>query len=364
MHTLKHATSMFKINLLVLTISLPVLFSLILLMVLSGLSGSVHAASTKVGLITSTDGLEDKSINWLSYQGLLRAQDELGVTGTVYTSTEPSDYIVNVEQCVADGNDLCIGVGFLLADAIYSTSQAYPETKFALVDVEFEEYNDNLRGIVFKSDDPAFMAGVLSGMMSESKVVGDIGGMEIPPVTIFTLPYRNGVLCTAPQATVLLEYTYDFVNPDLGAEVAQDMISQGADVIFAAAGGTGIGAVLTATQSSAWGIGVDTDFYTFAFDNGTVPGSDKLLTSVIKKFDNAVFSTIEDVISGTFTPGTRIYTLAEDGVGLAPFHETDSLIPLNIKERMEQVKFDLLAGRIDPYQPYCPSYIFLPVLVR
>ncbi len=321
------------------------------------------AAPIKVGLISDTGGFNDNSFNWLALQGLQRAQADFGVVGSTYDSSSPDDFAPNLEQCVADGNALCISVGFSLGDATLAAANAHPGTKFAIVDFTYDTYPANLRSLYFEVDQPAYLAGVLSSLMSQSKIAGDIGGWAIPSVVAFTEPYRNGVLCAdASPAKVLLQYTDDFANPTLGAQVAQNMISLGADVIFAPAGSTGSGAVLSATQSDRWGIGVDTDYYSFVFGNGTVDGADKLLTSVLKKIDNAVYDTIQDVKFGSFTSGAATYNMANDGAGLAPFHETDALVSPAIKARLDQVKADLLAGRIDVNSSECPSYIFTPVI--
>lgn len=344
---------------------LPVLVLAVGILYLGGNTPAADAAGLKVGLITDVGTLNDKSFNWVSYQGLLRARTELGIVATVYTSTSSNDYTTNLQQCATDGNALCISVGFLTADAISNTAAAITGTKFAILDFAYQSYPGNLRGIVFTVSEASYMAGILAGSMSQTKIIADIGGMEISPVTIFTLPFRNGAQCAFPSATTLLTYTNDFGNPDLGAQVAQTLIAQGADVVFSPAGLTSVGAVLTATQSGKWGIGVDTDYYNTVYAGGTITGSNRLLTSVLKKLDNAVYFTIQDVISNTFTAGTKEYNLAADGVGLAPYHATDADIPVHIKARVEQTRQSIIAGRIDVNSTDCgTSYVFLPLVTK
>jgi basic membrane protein A len=204
--------------------------------ILSLKSISAQAAAVKVGLITNSDDLSENSFNWPAYQGLLRAEQELGVIGTVYTSTDPSDFEPNVLQCAHDANDLCIGIGFDLADAISVTAGISPTVKFAVVDFAYSTYLPNLRGIGFHSEEVGYLAGTLAAMMSKSKIIGDLGGMPIPTVTAFTEGYLNGANCVDPEVTTIISYTNTFSEPAVGAEYAQGMISQGADVIFAAAG--------------------------------------------------------------------------------------------------------------------------------
>ena len=316
-----------------------------------------------VGLVLDGPTVDDMSFNWFSYQGLLRAQGELGVVGTVYTSTTSADYVPNLRQCADDGNGLCISVGFLMGDATLSTAEAHIDTYFATVDFAWEDYPDNLRGMVFAEDEAGYLAGTLAGLMTQSDIVGDIGGAQIPSVERYVEGYRNGAQCANPDVSVLVEYINSFGDPDLGAQVAQDMIAQGADVIFAPAGLTGVGAVKSATQSGVWGMGVDTDFYISVFENGAVAGSDKLLSSAMKRLDNAVYGTIADVVSGTFTSGTVRYDLAADGVGLAPFHEADPFVSQNVRSGLDRVRQGIISGVIDVNGP-CPTRIYLPLVLR
>lgn len=156
-------------------------------------------------------------------------------------------------------------------------------TKFALVDHEFSYPPANLRGFTFASSEVGYLAGVLAGKMTASNVVGAVAGMSIPPVDLFVTGYRNGVLCSNPYitASVLITYANTFIDPNLGAQIAQQQIAHRADVIFNIAGPTGNGAILTATQSGQWAIGVDADQYLSVFGNGSVPGSNKLLSTVV-----------------------------------------------------------------------------------
>jgi basic membrane protein A len=346
-----------------------VLSFIAILTILFGLkSVSVMAASTKVGIVFSGPSYEDNGFYWQTYQGLLRAENELDVIGSIYTSTNLSDIELQVQQCAQDGNDLCFGADYLVGDVILNTAAIYASTKFAVIDAAYEDYPSNLRGIVFASEQVGYLAGTLAAMMTQSDIIGDLGGMEIPPVTAFTIGYRNGAQCANPGVTTIISYTNDFANPELGSQFAQGMIDQGADVIFAAAGGTGYGALLTTTQSNHWAIGVDTDQYYSVFMSGTVPGSNYLLSSAMKRTDNAAFYTISDVVAGTFTPGTVVYTLVEDGVGLAPFHETEAFVTQDIRSRLTLVKQALIDGTIDPLdaegQCLVTRQFYLPMTAR
>ena len=212
----------------------------------------------------------DGGFNEWAYAGLLRAQDELGVDGTVYTLTDQADIAANLAQCVSEANELCIAVGFMASEAISASAQAYPETQFAILDVEFPDYPENLQGMVFASEEAGYLAGTLAGKMTESGVLGLIGGMHIPAVTTFLDGYAQGAACANPDVTTVISYTNNFIDPTLGRSMLRRCSDRGADVIFAAAGPTGNGAILTTTQSSAWAVGVDSDQYVTLFANGAV----------------------------------------------------------------------------------------------
>ena len=340
----------------------PALGSLTALVLMVRPPSQAASATVPVGLVPDLAGINDGGFNRMSYQGLLRAGDELGVSGTVYTPTSPTDYDHQLRQCVEDGNDLCITVGFAWADATLAAAETYTGTRFAVVDVAWETYPDNLRGIAFASDEVGYLAGTVAGMMTESDLIGAIGGMSIAPVDDFIYGYRNGAQCANAKVSTVISYANDFVDPVIGAEIAQGMIGQGVDVIFGVGGPMGAGAVLTATQSGAWGIGVDVDYYNTVYQGGAVPGSERLLTSAMKRVDNAVFDTIGDIVSDTFTSGTVRYDLATDGVGLAPFHDAYDAVPQVVRDRLQAVTQGIIDGTIDVDRP-CGAPVYLPLVV-
>jgi len=316
---------------------------------------TVEADAIKVGLITDSPVLMDGGFNQMANSGLLRAESELGVEGTVYLSADYDAIVDNLEECRLDGNALCVTIGFGGADATYDAAVAHPATYYAAVDISLPGYPQNLQWIIFASEQPAYLAGVLAGKMTESDILGIIGGMEIPSVTAFIDGFIQGATCANPKITPLLIYTGSFTEPDLGTAAAESLLAQEADVIFAVAGLTGNGALLTTTQAGAWAIGVDTDQYLTVFEGGSVPGAEYMLTSAMKRVDNAVFQVISEVVSGNFTYGTVTYDLAVNGVDIAPYHEADSSIPLAAKAAVAAARRGLLDGTINPYTS-CPIY--------
>mgnify|MGYP005848033629 FL=1 len=234
-----------------------------------------------------------------------------------------------------------------MAEATWNSAEANPDVDFAIVDYAWATGPDNVRGILFSSEEAGYLAGALAGLMTGSDVVGGIGGMEVLPVSAFLEPYRNGARWMNPDVQVIIAYTGTFVEPDLGAQVAQEMMAQGADVIFGVAGPTGNGAILEAAGSGAWAIGVDADSWHTVFGSGTEAGSEKLLTSATKRVDSAVYHTIADEVGGAFTSGSVLYDLAVDGVGLAPFHDADPFIPQAVRDALDEVEAGILSGSID-----------------
>jgi basic membrane protein A and related proteins len=343
--------------------------------------GNVYAQepTPKVGLVVTESGIADNGFNLLAHQGLQRAESDIGITGSLYTPADQNGYNAMLQQCADEGNELCIAVGFPFGVSLANAARAYPDTKWAIVDWSYPDCWEgavegvdcgsfteisNVRGLRFNEKQAGYLAGVLAAGMTASNVVGAVGGIDIPPVVAFVEGYRNGAQCTNPAVNVLTSYTGTFSDPGLGATTAQEMIAQGADVIFGAAGSTGDGAITYSAQNGQWAIGVDADQYLTVFGDGSVAGSDKLLSSAMKRVASAVYQTIADFVYGAFTPSTILYDLATDGVGLAPFHETDDSIPQSVKDNLETVKQGIINRTVnidDPCAPLpTPGFIAFP----
>lgn len=341
----------------------PCLLMLTIFAFLIGNQPNVQAApvTISVGLITDETGVADGGFNQLAYQGLQRAVTNLGVTGTVYEPANSGEYELKVQQCVSDGNDLCIGVGFLLTDAIYNAAVINSGVKFAGLDTFFPSFPANLRSNSFAYREMGYLAGTLAGLMTASDTIGDIGGMEIFAVIELVEGHRNGAQCANMNIEVLEQYSGSWFDPNLGADIAQDMIAQSADVIFAPAGYTGVGAVLSAAQSGEWVIGVDVDQYHTVFGSGTVAGSEKILSSVVKRVDNAVYLDIQDAIADEFTSGEYWMNLENEGIALAPYHEADSAIPQAVKHQLALTQQNIIVGIVD-VNDTCRNYLYIPVV--
>jgi basic membrane protein A len=274
----------------------------------------------KVGLVTDIGGLNDRGFNSLANQGLERAASELGAEIRVLESKSDADYIPNLSTLAEEGYDLVISVGFLMGEATHQAAEAFPDTNFAIIDFAYggegcEDTNTcelpNLQGLLFKEQETGYLAGYLAGLVTESNTISSVGGIKIPPVDRFIAGYQAGAKASNPDITTLNGYSEDFVDQAKCKELALDQIAEGSDIVFQVAGGCGLGALDAASEKNVWGIGVDAD-QAFLGDH--------VLTSALKKVDEAVFQTTQGQADGSFQGGgVTLFGLAEEGVGLGEF---------------------------------------------
>jgi basic membrane protein A len=314
--------------------------------------GGGGGESVKVGMVSDVGGVDDKSFNQNTWAGIEMAQEKLGVQPQYIQSEAQADYEKNITEFAEQEYDLIVTVGFLLGDATAKMAEVYPDIKFAIVDFAYDPGIPNVAGIVFNTDEAAFPVGYLAAAWAdmqdpEDPGVGYVAGMQIPTVEIFVVGYENGVKYYNEQKgkNVSFEGVYvgDFMAQDQGKIVGNSLIDEGADVIFGIGGNTGNGGLSAAKERGKWGIGVDVDQYY------TVPNeADILLTSTMKRLDNAVFAVIESVINDTF-PGGSVYvgTLENGGVGLAPYHDYEDQIPDEVKQEVEDIIEGIKSGEID-----------------
>ncbi|MEX2645527.1 MAG: BMP family ABC transporter substrate-binding protein [Gaiellaceae bacterium] len=307
-------------------------------------AGDTGAATTeapagsdvRVCLVTDIGGLNDRGFNSLANQGLERAASELGVETRVLESQSDADYVPNLSECATQGYDLIISVGFLMGQATEDAAGQFPDTTFAIIDFAYEAPPANLQGLVFKEQETGYLVGYLAGLVTESNTVSSVGGQKIPPVDRFIAGFQKAAVDANPDATTLLGYSQDFVDQAKCKEVALDQIAKGSDVVFQVAGGCGLGALDAAAEKGVWGIGVDAD-QAFLGDH--------VLTSALKKVDEAVFQTIEKVVNGeTVGGGVTVFGLAEDGVGLG---EVSSEVSQDLIDQVEAQREKIINGEIE-----------------
>ena len=279
----------------------------------------------KASIVTDTAGLGDQSFNDSAKRGLDRAAEELSIETQVYETAQAADYEPNLSQAPAQGSDITVAIGFLMTDALTNAVAQNPDAKYAIVDSVVE--GDNVASLLFKEEEGSFLVGVVAGLMTESNTIGFIGGLEVPLIVKFEAGFRAGVMAVNPDAEVLVNYAGDFNDPGKGKEIALSQYASGADVIYHASGGTGLGLFQAAQElgEGHWAIGVDSDQIALAPDN--------ILTSMMKQVDVAVYDAIKAANAGNFQGGISVYGLAEGGIGLAP--TTSNNTPQDVIDQAE-----------------------------
>src|SRR2546422_2849279 len=316
------------------------------ILILGGLCGTAMARVTQVGLVTDIGKVDDRTFNEFAYKGMMRAVKEFGLKSAFIETQQPTDYEKNIEQFASTGYDVVITVGFMLGDATKKIAQKYPQVHFAIVDFAYDPPVTNIVGLLFGEDQAGFLAGALAGLVTKSKTVGMVAGADLPPVVRFRKGYEAGVKHVCSECEILGVYIDSFTDPARGKTAALSQIDEGADVIFGGGGATGSGAILGAAQAGAWVIGVDQDEYLTTFKQGESQGANKLLSSAMKRVDNAVYGVIKMAVDGTFKGGTQVFDASNDGIGLAPFHATESAIPDAVKTQLQELAAGLKAGTI------------------
>jgi basic membrane protein A and related proteins len=295
----------------------------------------------KVGLITDLGQLNDRGFNQLAYEGLKRAEKDLGIEGRVLESKSASDYVPNMATLARQGYDMIIGVGFAQGDAIATAARQFPKTKFVIIDVDQKSLKGkptNVDGMLFREEQVGYLAGYLAGLeakRAKGDVIGSIGGFKEPPVDRFIAGYQAGAKAAMPGVTTLNGYTSDWDDQAKCKELALNQIQAGAKVVFQVAGGCGLGALDAARERKIWGIGVDAD-QSFLGPH--------VLTSAQKRVDEGVFRTIKSVQDGTWQGGRNlVFGLAQDGVALGTISKK---VPQSDLDQLDQVKQKIASGEI------------------
>ncbi len=320
------------------------------------------AEDFKACMVSDSGGFDDKSFNQTSHDGLVDAAQKLGINTGQVESNSDSEYADNIAALVREKCNVIVTVGFLLGEATEAAAKQEKKIDFAIVDYGYEKPPSNLRGLSFNTAQPSFLAGYLAAGMTESGVVGTFGGAKIPTVTIFMDGYWEGVQYYNEQHNADVQvvgwdeesqdgsFTDDFEDKIKGQTTAENMISQGADIIFPVAGPAGLGALAAAQESDASAIWVDTDGCVSAAEY-----CDVLVSSVMKGMDVAVEQAITDSLNDEFTNEPYVGTLDNGGVQLAPYHEFDDDVPQELKDEIEQLRQDLIDGKIEITSPSAPQ---------
>ena len=303
--------------------------------------GAAEAADFKPAVIYDPGGKFDKSFNESVFNGIRRFTEETGVEVMELEVTDAALRRQAMEGMIRRGATVLLGVGFAQADAINAVAEANPDKQFSIIDVFWLD-QPNLRQYSFREHEGSYLVGVAAAMKSETGTVGFVGGMDTPQIRKFACGYVQGAKSVSGDVTVLRNMTgatpAAWNDPARGAELARGQIAGGADVVFHAAGGTGIGVIRAAADAGKLSIGVDSN------QNHLAPGS--VLTSMVKRVDLAAYRTFMDAMNGKFTAGIRSLGLAEGGVGWAVDEHNRALVSGEIEAAVETAKRAIISGAV------------------
>ncbi len=302
---------------------------------------TAFAADFKPAVIYDMGGKFDKSFNEGVWNGVKKFTDETGVSVMEFEVTNETQREQAMRRMAERGAPVILGVGFAQADAIAKVSAEFPEKQFSIIDVSWLD-SPNLRQYAFKEHEGSYLVGVAAAKASKTNKVGFVGGMDIPLIRKFACGYVGGVKSVTGNAEVYQNMTGTtpsaWNDPAKGAELAKSQIDRGADVVYHAAGGTGIGVIQAAADAGKLAIGVDSN------QNGLAPGA--VLTSMLKRVDVAAYETFKDAMDGNFSSGVKILGIAEGGVDWAEDSNNAPLITADIKSAIEAARADILSGKV------------------
>lgn len=298
-------------------------------------STETKGKAIKVGVVTDVGGVNDGSFNQSAWEGLQLAQKELGIEAKYLESKTDADYAPNIETFIDGEYDLIISVGYMLADATRTAAEANPDMKFAIIDDSSCADLPNVTCLMFEQAQASYLVGIVAGMMTKSNTVGLVLGMSNVTMNEFGYGYLAGVLDANPNATIKQYNANAFGDAAVGKSSAVSMITEGADVIFHAAGGTGLGVIEGCKENNIWAIGVDSDQSSLAPKN--------IITSAMKRVDIACYNAVKATMEGTLKNGIITYDLSSNGVDIAP--TTDNL-PEDVLTAVKDAKAKILSGEI------------------
>jgi basic membrane protein A len=303
-------------------------------------AGPVQAQEVAPAVVFDMGGKFDKSFNEAAYNGAERFKRETNIIYRDFEVTNEAQREQALRNMARRGATIVVGIGFAQASGMEKVATEFPNVKFAIIDAVVNK--PNVQSIVFKEHEGSFLVGMAAALASKTGKVGFVGGMDIPLIRKFALGYEEGAKYVTPGIEVFQNMTGTtpaaWNDPTRGGELARSQFDRGADVIYAAAGATGIGVLQAAKDKGKLAIGVDSN------QNHIHPGT--ILTSMIKRVDLAVYNAFKGARDGTWKPGVQVLGLAEDGVGYAIDDHNRRLITADMQRRLDQARADIIAGKI------------------
>jgi len=313
-----------------------------LMIVFSFALSAMAAAQGRVAIVFATGGLGDQSFNDAAFRGIENVKEELGIQYDAAEPTAVAEYETYLTQFSAMRRyDLIISIGFDQADALSTVAERYPDQKYAIIDTVVDK--PNVASYVYEEKERGFLMGAAAAMMTvrtedeminSEKVVGVIGGMKIPLIDANIAGFKAGAEYIDPEVEAMHSYVGGWADPAKGKELAISMIENGADVIWGAAGRSGLGVLKAAEENNIYGIGADSD------QGHVAPGH--VLTNGMKFVDNTVELAVQETLEGNFDPGVHVLGVEEGGLGY-----TESLLPEDIIQELDEIESEIAAGNIE-----------------
>ena len=305
-----------------------------------GLNTASAAEDISPAVVFDMGGKFDKSFNEGVYNGVEQFKQETGVAYREFEVTNETQREQALRRMAQRGADPVLGVGFAQAPAIDKIAQEFPEQRFTIIDAVVEQ--PNVQSVVFKEHEGSFLVGMIAAMASQTGKVGFVGGMDIPLIRKFACGYEQGAKYISPETEVIQNMTGTtpsaWNDPGRGSELAKGQFDRGVDVVYAAAGGTGIGVYQAAADAGKYAIGVDSN------QNFLHPGT--MLTSMLKRVDVAAYNAFKTAYDGTWQPGIQVLGLAEDGVGWALDEHNQDLITEDMKAKVAEARQQIISGEL------------------
>jgi basic membrane protein A len=297
-------------------------------------------AEFKVGLVLDRGGKDDKSFNASAYQGATEAKKKLGIYLKYVEASDDNAFEPLMRAFAEKDFDLIIGIGFAQKEAIQKIAAQFPQKHFAIVDAQVDA--PNVRSLMFEEHEGAYIIGAIAALTSKTGKIGFVGGMDVPLIRRFEMGYEAGAKKINPHITVLANFcgvtSAAWNNPPKGKELALAQYDSGADIIFAAAGASGLGVFDAAEERRKFAIGVDSN------QDWVKPGF--ILTSMLKRVDLAVFKVIQEAQAGNFTAGVKRFGLADKGVDYSVDQYNEKILTKSVRKRADELKAEIISGKI------------------
>jgi basic membrane protein A len=299
-----------------------------------------HAKEFLPAIVYDFGGKFDRSFNQSASEGAERFKKDTGIAFREFEITNAAQREQAMAQLAKRGATIIVAVGFTQASAVEKVAKQFPQVKFTIIDAVVDL--PNVQSVTFREQESSFLCGMAAAMASKTGKVGFVGGMDIPLIRKFALGYTEGARHVNPSVEVFQNMTGTtpsaWGDPTKGAELAKSQFGRGADVVFHAAGATGIGVMQAAKDAGLLSIGCDSN------QDYLHPGS--VLTSAVKRVDVAVYKAFQDVKDGTWKAGPRVLGLADDAVDFSYDEHNRSVLTPEMKKRLDEAKADIVSGKI------------------